>query len=126
MAKKIRVDFIEIVKDREIQKKEKEATQAIGRFYPDSGPVKLYRTSDGRVGFQTQIAVTAGDRQRLEKAYRAVMKVLGETRGRPAGVKTVQTKLRLPEPVYARLRKAAASSHSTMSRVVADALSARL
>jgi len=55
-----------------------------------------------------------------EDAYRAVMKVLGEKRGRPRGAKTVQTKLLLPEPVYRALKKAAADSNATMSNVVAD------
>jgi hypothetical protein len=126
MSKKISVNFVEMVKDVELSKKEKAATEAIRRFYPDAGPVKLYRTANGRVGFQMQIRVAASDGQRLERAYRAVMKILGERRGRRPGRKTVQTKLHLPEAVYARLKKAAASSHSTMSKVVAEALSARL
>ncbi len=124
--KRISVDFVEIVKDTELRKKEKAATDAIRRFYPDCGPAKLYRTADGRIGFQMQVGVAPGDRQRLEGAYRAVMKVLGERRGRRPGVKTVQTKLHLAEPVYAALKKAAERSHSTMSNVVANALLARL
>ena len=123
--KKTGVDFVEIIHDEELRKKEQAATEAVRRFYPDCGPVRLYRTSDGRVGLQMQIAVAAGDRKRLDQVYRVVMKVLGEKRGRRAGVKTVQTKLRLPQPVYSALKKAAESSESTMSSVVADALLAR-
>jgi hypothetical protein len=115
-----KVHTIEIVKDKELRAKESLATQAVRRFYPNAGPVKLYRTADGRVGFQLDVAVTAGDRKRLDDAYRAVMKVLGETRGRPRGVKTVQTKLWLPEPVYHALKRAAAASNSTMSGLVTE------
>ena len=122
---KTKVDFVEIVCDAELQKKEKQATEAVSRFYPDSGPVKLYRTTDGRIGFQMQIAVAPGERKRLEEVYRAVMRVLGERRGRRAGIETVQTKLRLPKPVYSALKKAASDSHSTMSSIATESLLAR-
>jgi hypothetical protein len=117
---KTTVHVIEIIKDNKLRAKESLATQAVRRFYPSAGPVKLYRTADGRIGFQLDVAVTAGDRKRLDDAYRAVMKVLGETRGRPRGAKTVQTKLWLPEPVYHALKRAAAASNSTMSGFVAE------
>lgn len=116
---KTRVHVIEILKDEGLRAKEALATEAVRRFYPNAGPLRLYRTADGRVGFQLDVAVTAGDRKRLDDAYRAVMKVLGEKRGRPRGVKTVQTKLWLPEPVYLALKKAAAASNATMSGLVA-------
>jgi hypothetical protein len=115
-----KVHVIEVVRDEELAKKEPEATAAVRRFFADSPPVKLYRAADGRIGFQLQLSVAAGERKRLEDAYRAVMKILGEKRGRPRGAKTVQTKLLLPEPVYRALKKAAADSHATMSSVVAD------
>lgn len=123
---KRRVEFIEIARDAKLQKKEKEATEVVRRFYPDCGPVKLYRTVDGRIGFQLQIAVAAGERKRLDEVYRAVMRVLGEKRGRHAGVKTVQTKLRLPEAVHSALKKTAKDSDSTMSSVVTNSLLAVL
>ena len=122
--KKSSVNFIEVVHDPDLEKLEKKATRVVRRFYPDSSPVKLYRTTDGEVGCQIQIAVARGEHKRLQEAYRAVMKVLGERRGRRAGVKTVQTKLRLPEPVYHALKKAAADSGTTMSSLVADSLTA--
>jgi len=118
MAKK--VQFIEVVRDRHLARKEPEVTTAVRRVFPNSPPVKLYRTADGRVGFQLQVSVAAGERKRLEEAYQAAMKVLGERRGRPRGEKTVQTKLLLPEPVYRALKRVAADSNATMSRVVTD------
>src|SRR5262245_32582886 len=124
--KKPRVDFIEIVPDAELEEREKEVTEALRKHYPQSGQVKLYRTSDGRVGFQMQVSVMAGDLERLQQAYRAVMKVLGEKRGRPIGNRTVQTKLHLPKPVYSALKKMAKESSSTMSNVVTSSLLAKM
>lgn len=118
MARK--VHFLELVRDDELERKAPAATAAVRRIFPDAPPVKLYRAADGRVGFHLQVTVAAGDRKKLEDAYRAVMRVLGEKRGRPPGRKTVQAKLRLPEPVFRALKKAAADSHSTMSNVVAE------
>jgi hypothetical protein len=117
-----RVEFVEIVADTPLRQKEKEATEAVKRLCPDCGPVRLYRTSDGKVGIQLQISLAPGNRKLLDDIYRTVMKVVGQRRGRPAGKKTVQTKLRLPEPVYDLLKRAAEKSHSTMSSVVADSL----
>lgn len=121
-----RVEFVEIVADTPLRQKEKEATEAVQRLCPDCGPVRLYRTSDGKVGIQLQISLAPGNRKLLDDIYRTVIKVVGQRRGRPAGQKTVQTKLRLPEPVYDLLKRAAEKSHSTMSSVVADSLRDRL
>ena len=83
--KKSSVHFIEIVHDPEPEKLEKTATETVRRFYPDSTAVKLYRMADGKIGCQMQIAVAPGERKPIHEAYRAVMKVLGEKRGRRAG-----------------------------------------
>jgi hypothetical protein len=83
-----KVQFIEMVQDGALAQKEPAATAAVRRLFPNAPPVKLYRTADGRVGFLLQLSGTAGDRKRLEAAYRAVMRVLGERRGRPPKVKT--------------------------------------
>ena len=118
--RKTNIHVVEVVEDQELRKKETEATEAMTRFFPDSGRLRLYRTAEGRIGVQLDLTLRPGDRQRLDQAYSAVMKVVGETRGRPRGVKTVQTKLLLPEPVYRSLKRAAAASNSTMSGVVAQ------
>lgn len=123
--KKTRVSFVEVVPDSRLRMKEKDVTKVVRRFYPHCGPVKLYRTANGRIGFQVQISVAAGERQKLNEVYRAVMSRLGEKRGRRLGVKTVQTKLHLPEPIYAVLKKVARESGSTMSNVVTESLRAK-
>lgn len=123
---KPKVDFVEVVPDADLKAKEKEATATMRRFYPDCGPVTLYRTADGRTGLQLKLAIMTSDRKRFDQAFRAVMKVLGEKRGRPAGEKTVQAKLHLPVPVFKALKETAEETNSTMSRVVADSLRAQL
>lgn len=115
---KPRVHVVEVVQDPELRKKEARARAVVKRFFPDAGPVRLYRTAEGRIGCQLDISVTAGDRKRLDEAYHAIMKAVGEKRGRPRGVKKVQTKLMLPEPAYQALKRAAAASNETMSGLV--------
>jgi hypothetical protein len=115
-----KVEWIEVVPDETLRAREAQATAAFRRFFPKAPGLKLYRTSDGRIGFQAQIVLGAGDKARLEQAYAAVMKVLGQRRGRPEGERKVQAKLRLREPVYEALQEAARSSHKTLSAVVED------
>jgi hypothetical protein len=115
-----KVHYVEVVADADLRKQEADATAAFRRFFPKAPPLKLYRTSDGRIGFQTQLSIATGDRGRFEAAYTAVMRVLGEKRGRPRGARKVQAKLRLEEPVYRALRAAAQKSHTTLSGIVED------
>jgi hypothetical protein len=121
-----KVTFVEIVSDPELKAREAKVSKAINELYPGCGPVRLYRTADGQIGFELRVAIAAGDKKRLDQLYSTVMKVLGQKRGRPPGVKTVQTKLRLPEPVYEDLKQAADESQQSMSHVVAECLVARL
>ena len=114
------VHVVEVVEDSELRRKQTQAAAAVRRVFPNAGAVRLYRTADGRIGVQLDLTLGRGDRRRLDEAYSAVMKVVGEKRGRPRGVKTVQTKLLLPEPAYRSLKRAAAASHSTMSKLVAE------
>jgi hypothetical protein len=121
----MKTDFIEVVPDVELRKKEKQIAEVVRGFYPECGPVRLYRTADGRVGFQMQVTLTPQNRKQIDKVYRAVTKCLGEKRGRPIGVETVQTKLHLPKRVYSALKEAAEASHETMSNVVTESLLAQ-
>lgn len=114
------IHVIEVVEDRALRKKEARAAAAVKRLFPKLGRLRLYRTIEGRIGVQLDVTLAPGDRRRLDEAYGVIMKIVGEKRGRPRGVKTVQTKLLLPEPVYRSLKRAAAASHSTMSSLVAQ------
>jgi hypothetical protein len=115
-----RVEFIEIVQDGDLKTKERAVTEAVRRSYPNCGPIRLYRTTDGRIGFQISLSFAAGERKVLDDVYKTIMRALGERRGRRPGPKTVQAKLRLPEPVYSALKKAAEESNVTLSKLVAD------
>jgi hypothetical protein len=118
--RKTKAHVVEVVADAALRKKEARARAVVKRFFPNARPVRLYRTADGRIGCQLDVTITAGDRKRLDQAYEAIMEVVGERRGRPRGVKKIQTKLMLPEPAYLALKRAAAASHETMSGMVAQ------
>jgi len=118
--RKTKVHVVEVVPDAHLRRKEAKARAVVKRFFPNAGPVRLYRTAEGRVGCQLALTVTAGDRKRLDQAYEAIMDAVGERRGRPRGIKKVQTKLMLPKPAYLALKRAAAASHATMSGLVAQ------
>ncbi len=123
---KVKVKVIEVVRDRKLAKMERKVSEKVRRLFPDCGRIRLYRTANGNVGFQANVAVTLGDRKRLDELYRAVMRALGKKRGRKAGAKTVQTKLHLPKSVYAGLKRLAEESQTSMSVVAADSIRARL
>ncbi len=89
--RKTNVHAIEVVKDAELGKKEARARAVVKRFFPNAGPVRLYRTAQGRIGCQLDLTVTAADRMRLDQAYEAIMDAVGEGSRRRRGTKTVQT-----------------------------------
>lgn len=115
-----KVQVVELVEDRRLSRKEAQATAAFRRFFKDAPPLKLYRTADGRVGFQAQVFIAPGDRERFQQAYAAVMGVLGAKRGRPAGLRKVQAKLRLEERIYRALKARAKETHTSVSGLVED------
>jgi hypothetical protein len=79
--RKTKVQAIEVVKDAELRKKEAKVRAVVTRFFPNAGPVRLYRTAQGRVGCQLDLTITAVDRRRVDQAYEAIMDVVGERRG---------------------------------------------
>ena len=89
-------------------------------LFSECGPGEALPNGAGRIGCQLDVAITAVDRMRLDQAYEAIMDAVGERRGRPRGIKKVQTKLMLPESAYLALKRAAAASHETMSGLVAQ------
>jgi len=121
------VHTIEIVRDDELKSKEEKATAVFRQFFPDAPALRLYRTADRRIGVQVAISLSPGDRKHFDDAYVAVMKILGEKRGRRRGSRKVQAKLRLNENVYKALKASAERSHKTVSSLVEDlAYQARL
>lgn len=120
MASKSRHVVVEAVPDPQLGKKQVEADTAFRRFFPGAPSLTLYRTAEGKAGFSVALDLGPGQRDKLVRAYAAVMRVLGERRGRAPGERKVQTKLRLREPVYRALEAAARRSHTTLSHVVED------
>ena len=122
--KRVNVDVIEVTEapvpaDAKVQ-------AIVRKHYPEAGPVRIYRTTDGRIGVIGNIPVVPGDRARMNGLFRDLNRALGERRGRPRGEPTVQTKLNLPKRVYRALKTAAKKSGSSMSRLVADYVRANL
>jgi hypothetical protein len=83
-----KVHAIEVVKDAELRKKEAKARAVVKRFFPNAGPVRLYRTAQGRIGCQLDLTITAVDRMRVDQAYEEIMDVVGERRERPVVSRT--------------------------------------
>jgi len=81
---KTKVHAIEVVKDAELRKKEAKARAVVKRFFPNAGPVRLYRTAQGRIGCQLDLTITAVDRMRVDQACETIMDAVGERRARPA------------------------------------------
>ncbi len=77
MQKKSSVHIINIVEDDTLKDKEETATATFRKFFPDAPPVKLYRTSGGKVGMQ--VAVSPRD-PKFDDAYQAVLRAIGEVR----------------------------------------------
>lgn len=124
VARKVKVDFIEVT---EAPVPAEAKVQAIvKRHYPEAGPVRIYRTTDGRIGVIGDIPVLPGDRARYNAFYRDLSRALGGRRGRPRGEPTVQTKLNLPKKIHKALKGAAKKSGLSMSRLVADYVRANL
>jgi len=82
--RKTKAHVVEVVPDADLRKKEAKARAVVKRFFPNAGPVRLYRTTDGRIGCQLDVTITAGERKRLDQAYGAIIEVVGERRGRRA------------------------------------------
>lgn len=123
---KTSVEVIEVEHDAELAKKEKAATAAVRRYFPKCDRVRLYRTTDGRVGFEAKLAMEPGNRKLLDSAYRELMKAIGENRGRPKGPETVQAKLRLRSDVYRKIKQAAKDRRTTMSQIVTESVLANI
>lgn len=114
------IQFIEVAPDRSLGRKERALNRKLRRAFPECAPVKLYRTTDGRLGFQLQLSVALGDRRKLDELYRFISQSLGTRRGRLSGAKTVQTKLNLRQDAYEALRRLCASSRKSLSAVASE------
>ena len=55
--RKTKVHVVEVVPDADLRKKEAKARAVVKRFFPNAGPVRLYRTAEGRVGCQLDLTL---------------------------------------------------------------------
>ncbi|MCI0416267.1 hypothetical protein L0222_26125 [bacterium] len=75
--KKTNVHVIEMITDPSLAKQNAKATRVLKRFFPDAGGLHLYHTAKGEIGIQIDLELKVGDRDRLDKACDAMLKVLG-------------------------------------------------
>lgn len=80
--RKTKLHVVEVVADDDLQGREPEVRAVVNPFFPTVPPLRLYRTTEGAVGCQLDVTVTAGDRKRLANAFEAVSRVLAEKRAR--------------------------------------------
>ena len=52
---KTNAHVIEVVEEPELRKKAAKAREAVKRFFPNAGPLRLYRSADGRIGVQLDL-----------------------------------------------------------------------
>lgn len=69
------VHVVDVIEDPALKAKEEAATAAFQRFFPDALPVKLYRTSGGKVGLQVSVNPNA---PKFDDARIAVLRAIKE------------------------------------------------
>ena len=57
------VDIIEVAPGT--THRDRTAEAIVHKYFPDCGPVIIYRTTDGRLGFQANITLGPGDAARM-------------------------------------------------------------
>jgi hypothetical protein len=79
-VRRTKLHVVEVVPDAALLGREAEVRTVISRFFPNVPPLRLYRTTEGAIGCQLDVAVTARDRKRLANAFEAVSKALAGVR----------------------------------------------
>lgn len=117
-----KVKFYELGRTREIARLEARINNEIKARRAAGASVRLFRTSDGQVGYSAQGMPSGQGRRVLDIVHQAVCRVLGIRRGRPAGVPTRQVKCRVPEEAYQKLMQEAGKRHLVPSRLAGEML----
>jgi len=99
-----KVTFVEIVSDPRLKAREGDVSKAVNELYPGCGPVKLYRTADGQVGFELRVAITAGDKKRLYRrtSWRSAWSRAYARRGRRERLRADLASVRTPSRPISR------------------------
>ena len=76
MQDKPGVHVVEVVQDDALKAKEELATAAFRQFFPDSSPVRLFRTSDGQTGIYVPLVFSGNPK--FDEAYLAVLNAISK------------------------------------------------
>ncbi|MBI4738809.1 hypothetical protein HY772_04570 [Candidatus Woesearchaeota archaeon] len=121
-----KVKFYELERNDELAKIEARINNEINVKGADGASVRLFRTSDGQIGYSANGLPARQGRRVLDIVHRSVCQVIGTTRGRPFKAPTHQVKCRVPEKAYQRLMQEAKKMHLVPSRLAGEMLTQRL
>lgn len=121
-----KVKFYELKRNRDLARLEAQINNKLKVRAAAGASVRLFRTSDGQVGYSANGLPSRQGRKVLDLVHRAVCRVLGLTRGRPVGVPTHQVKCRVPEESYQRLMQEARKRHLVPSCLAGKLLTQRI
>lgn len=121
-----KVKFYELKRTSELARLEARINNELKARGAAGASVRLFRTSDGQVGYSANGVPSTQGRRVLDLVHRAVCQVLGLRRGRPAGAPTHQVKCRVPEEAYQRLTQEAMKRHLVPSRLAGELLTQSL
>jgi len=120
-----KVKFYEFEKSRELTRLEALINNEIKVRGAAGASVRLFRTSEGQVGYSAHGLPSRQGRRVLDIVHRAVCRGLGLVRGRPVGAPTRQVKCRVPEIAYQRLMREARKRRLVPSRLAGELLTQR-
>ena len=120
-----KVKFYELERTSELVKLEARVNNELKVRGASGASVRLFRTSDGQVGYSANGLPASQGRKVLDLVHRAVCHVLGFIRGRPVGAPTHQVKCRIPEEAYQRLMQEARKRHLVPSHLAGEMLTQR-
>jgi len=121
-----KVKFYKLERTSELVRLEAKINNELKVRGASGASVRLFRTSDGQIGYSANGLPASQGRKVLDLVHRAVCHVLGFIRGRPVGAPTHQVKCRMPEEAYQRLILEARKRHIVPSRLAGDILTQRL
>lgn len=96
--------------------KQKKINLLLGKMNPDYEIALLRRGREGHYRFALKGEFNPQDLGAIREAFRSVLEGLKERQ------KKVQTKVYLPAPVHAQLRRMAFEKHASLSDVVAEGI----
>lgn len=121
-----KVKFYELERTDDLMKLEARINNEIKVRGANGASTRLFRTSDGQVGYCANGLPASQGRRVLDIVHRSVCCVLGLTRGRPFKAPTHQVKCRVPEEAYKKLMREAGKKRLVPSRLAGELLTQSL